>query len=68
MIRPVAGAAVERELRSKLGQAVKITPNSVRLRLPDLEMPWQRALDMILDAVEQTRARTERASGHRAAR
>ncbi|MGI9253583.1 MAG: TRCF domain-containing protein [Thermomicrobiales bacterium] len=54
VIRPVETAGIERTLRSALGVAVKITPNSIRLRLPDLDMSWQRAVDLVLDAVEQT--------------
>ncbi|MDQ3694043.1 MAG: transcription-repair coupling factor [Chloroflexota bacterium] len=57
VIRPIAAGHLERELRSKLGVAVKVTPNSIRVRLPDLTMPWQRALDTILDAIELTQRR-----------
>ena len=56
VIRPVETAGLERSLRSGLGSAVRITPNSIRLRLPDLAMPWQRAIDTVLDAVERSRA------------
>jgi transcription-repair coupling factor (superfamily II helicase) len=52
VIRPVETAGLERRLRPLLGRAVKLTPNSIRLRLPDLTMPWQQAIDLVLDAVE----------------
>jgi transcription-repair coupling factor (superfamily II helicase) len=68
VIRPVSAGYLERELRSKLGGAIKVTPNSLRLRLPELEMPWQQALDTVLDAVERTRRQADRAGGTRAAR
>ncbi len=73
VIRPVATAGIERSLRSALGVAVKVTPNSIRLRLPDLTVPWQQAIDTVLAAVERVRPRgsevpaTREASG-RAAR
>ncbi|HEU5432824.1 MAG TPA: transcription-repair coupling factor, partial [Thermomicrobiales bacterium] len=52
VIRPVETAGLERRLRPVLGRAVKLTPNSIRLRLPDLTLPWQQAIDLVLDAVE----------------
>jgi hypothetical protein len=53
VIRPVETDRLDRrKIVSKLGQAVKILPHSVRLRLPDLTMPWAEALDTILDAVD----------------
>jgi transcription-repair coupling factor (superfamily II helicase) len=53
VIRPIDTAALDRRrLVSKLGQAVKILPHSIRLRLPDLKMPWEEAIDAILDAVD----------------
>jgi transcription-repair coupling factor (superfamily II helicase) len=61
VIRPVETAGMERSLRSALGAAVKITPNSIRIRLPDLAVPWQQAIDAVLDAVERANGRaTER--------
>jgi transcription-repair coupling factor (superfamily II helicase) len=54
VIRPVHTAGLERRLRSALGVAVKVTPNSIRLRLPDLDVPWQRAIDIVLGAIEET--------------
>ena len=55
VLRPVATAGLEPRLRRKLGRAVRLTPNSIRVRLPDLAVPWQEALDAVLDAVETTR-------------
>jgi len=55
VVRPVATAGLEQRLRRRLGRAVKITPNSIRLRLPDLTIPWQEAVDVVLDAVEGSR-------------
>jgi transcription-repair coupling factor (superfamily II helicase) len=52
VIRPVDTAGLDRRLRPALGRAVKLTPNSIRLRLPDLTIPWQQAIDLVLDAVE----------------
>jgi transcription-repair coupling factor (superfamily II helicase) len=57
VIRPVQTARLEtRRLTRGLGRALKLTPNSVRVRLPDLTMPWQEALDAVLDAVEAANA------------
>jgi transcription-repair coupling factor (superfamily II helicase) len=68
VIRPVSAAHLERELRAAYGPAVKVTPNSIRLRLPDLKVPWQRALDTILDKVELTRPQPRRQEPVHAAR
>jgi transcription-repair coupling factor (superfamily II helicase) len=60
IIRPVETRLLDaRKLATKLGRALKITPHSVRIRLPDLQLPWMEALDTVLDAVEAapTRAR-----------
>jgi hypothetical protein len=32
-----------------------LTPNSIRVRLPDLEMPWQTAVDELIAAIERAR-------------
>jgi hypothetical protein len=37
---------------------VKLTANAVRIRLPDLDMPWREAIDIVLDAIEATRPLT----------
>ncbi|MDP9354499.1 MAG: transcription-repair coupling factor, partial [Chloroflexota bacterium] len=59
VIRPIQTSRLDaRRLNQKLGLALKLTPNSVRVRLPDLTMPWQEALDTILDAVDVARPQT----------
>ena len=66
VIRPVETASLDtRRLQRKLGRALRFTPHSLRLRLPDLELPWQTALDAVLDAIA---ARHPAAGGARAAR
>ena len=57
VIRPVPTAGLEPRLRRKLGRAVRLTPNSIRVRLQDLTIAWREALDAVLDAVETTRSR-----------
>jgi transcription-repair coupling factor (superfamily II helicase) len=59
VIRPVPTAGLERQLVSKLGRAVKLTAHSIRIRLPDLTIPWQDAVDAVLEAVESTRVTLE---------
>jgi transcription-repair coupling factor (superfamily II helicase) len=52
VIRPVRTAGLDgRALSRRLGPAVRLTPNSIRVRLTDLRMPWQEALDYILDMI-----------------
>ncbi|MBA2598313.1 MAG: transcription-repair coupling factor [Chloroflexia bacterium] len=51
VIRPVPTAGLERGLTTHLGRAVKLTAHSIRIRLPDLTVPWQEAVDVVLDAV-----------------
>jgi hypothetical protein len=54
VIRPVKTNALDlRWLNRKIGPALRTTPNSIRLRLLELEMPWQEAIDAILNAIEQ---------------
>jgi transcription-repair coupling factor (superfamily II helicase) len=55
VIRPVRTAGLERALMSRLGRAVKLTAHAIRIRLPDLTIPWRDAIDAVLDAVESTR-------------
>jgi transcription-repair coupling factor (superfamily II helicase) len=53
VIRPVDTRQLDgRRLTRELGRAVRITPNSIRIRLTELMIPWQSALDSILDVVE----------------
>ncbi|MGH2561235.1 MAG: transcription-repair coupling factor, partial [Thermomicrobiales bacterium] len=53
VIRPVDTRRMETSrLARRLGKAIRFTPNSVRLRLPELSVPWQQALGEVLEAVE----------------
>jgi len=52
VIRPVPTAGLERRLVSQLGRAVKLTAQSIRIRLPDLTIPWGEAVAFVLEAVE----------------
>jgi transcription-repair coupling factor (superfamily II helicase) len=54
VIRPMPTAGLERRLVAHLGRAVKLTAHSIRIRLPDLTMPWSEAVDIVLDAVAST--------------
>ncbi len=59
VVRPVPTSRLDRRrLERELGGAIRITPNSLRIRLLELTMPWQRALDILLDAVEESAARS----------
>ena len=51
VIRLESTEGLERRLVSRLGRAVKLTAHSIRIRLPDLTIPWQEAVDVVLDAV-----------------
>ncbi|HEV2107231.1 MAG TPA: transcription-repair coupling factor, partial [Thermomicrobiales bacterium] len=53
VIRPVASDRLDkRRLNSRFGHAVRLTPHSVRIKLQELETPWQDALDTILSDIE----------------
>lgn len=53
VIRPVeTGHMNTRKLLGRFGHAIKITPNSLRLRLVELDEDWSAALDAILDEIE----------------
>ena len=55
VIRPVQTNLVDgRRLESTLGTAIRITPNSLRLKLLELTIPWQDALDVVLTEAERT--------------
>jgi transcription-repair coupling factor (superfamily II helicase) len=57
VIRPVVTSKVDvRRLNQRFANAIKATPNSIRLRLPDLEDKWMDAVDMVLDAIEVSQA------------
>ncbi|MBX3069591.1 MAG: transcription-repair coupling factor [Thermomicrobiales bacterium] len=56
VVRPVDTSHLERQkIHALLGPAVKFTPQSIRIRLPDLEIPWSQALDSVMDAIEAHR-------------
>src|SRR5690606_6696300 len=58
VIRPVETSRLSRErLERVAGDALRITPNSLRIRLLDLRVPWQDALDGILSEIERASAR-----------
>jgi transcription-repair coupling factor (superfamily II helicase) len=53
VLRPVDTGQLNRQrIHARLGPAVKFTPNSVRIRLIDLEEPWSDALDFVIDELE----------------
>jgi transcription-repair coupling factor (superfamily II helicase) len=57
VVRPVVTAPLDqRKLTSKYGDAIRITRSSIRIRLLDLKVPWQEALDAVLDEVERVQA------------
>jgi len=61
VIRPIMTSLLDtRRITSRLGESVKITRSSVRIRLLDLKVPWQEALGFILDEVERVRESIER--------
>ncbi len=54
VVRPVITEALDkRRLTRELGDSIKITTNSLRIRLLDLKMPWQDALELVLNEVER---------------
>lgn len=56
VIRPIDTSRLDlRRIASRLGPALRVTPNSVRLRVTELDMPWQDAIDGLLDAAELAR-------------
>lgn len=64
VVRPVMTSQLSRErLERSVGNALRITPNAIRIRLLELTVPWQNALDRVLDEVErvQDRAKAEAA-------
>jgi transcription-repair coupling factor (superfamily II helicase) len=55
VLRPVQTSRLRQSvLSTRLGSASRFTPNSVRLRLPDLEIPWEEALELTIQEVERT--------------
>jgi len=60
IIRPIETKALSRErLEKAVGDALRITPNSIRIRLLELTVPWQEALDRVLDEIERVHGRQE---------
>ncbi len=58
VIRPVETDKLSRSaLERAAGEALRVTPNSLRIRLLDLEVPWQEALDGILGEIERANSR-----------
>jgi transcription-repair coupling factor (superfamily II helicase) len=54
VIRPVESTVMDkRRLTNRLGGAIRFTQNSVRLRLLELGVPWEEALDLVLSEVER---------------
>jgi transcription-repair coupling factor (superfamily II helicase) len=55
VIRPVQTSLVDRNrLEATFGPAIRITPNSLRLKLLELKIPWQDALNLVLSEAEST--------------
>jgi transcription-repair coupling factor (superfamily II helicase) len=53
VVRPVEARLLDqRRLNSMLGRAIRFTPHAVRLRLPELEVPWEEAINAVLDAID----------------
>lgn len=58
VVRPILTAPLDkRRLTRELGDSIKITTNSLRIRLLDLKMPWQDALELVLSEVERVQKR-----------
>lgn len=56
ILRPVDTSSIDAgRLERRLGDAIKITRNTIRLRLMRLGDTWQDALDLVLDALEAGR-------------
>jgi len=55
VLRPVETEKLKnRGLERVMGSALRFTPNSVRIRMPELEIPWEQALDAVIHAIELT--------------
>ncbi len=55
VLRPVETASLKgRGLERALGSALRFTPNSVRIRMSEIEIPWEQALDAVIAAIEQS--------------
>ncbi len=57
VIRPVIGSRLDQQqLRREIGAGVRVTPNQVRLHVPDLRVDRWEAINAVLDAVAARRA------------
>lgn len=55
VVRPLQTSLVDTaRLNRALGGAIRITPNALRLRVTDLTIPWQEALDIVMTEAERT--------------
>jgi transcription-repair coupling factor (superfamily II helicase) len=64
VIRPIETRILDtRRLSREFGRAIRITPNSIRIRLPEIEVPWQSVLDAVLDVVEAADFALEQVAG-----
>ena len=55
VIRPIDGDALRATpVAKRMGSALRITPNSVRIRTQELETGWEDALEAVISAVEGT--------------
>lgn len=64
VIRPIAtGTLDSSRLHRRLGSAVRVMPTSVRIRVLELGIPWERALDLVFEEIE---AASQVRSGHAA--
>jgi len=55
VVRPIQTDLVDRaRLERSLGHAIRITPNSLRLRVTELTVPWQDALNVVIAEAERT--------------
>ena len=53
VLRPVETRSLQTAgLEQLLGGAIRFTPNSVRIRMPELEIPWEHALESVIRAIE----------------
>ncbi len=63
VLRPVVTKLLDaRRFDREFGSSVRLTPNSVRIRLVDLKRPWQDALNLILDAIERVQPLLEQSA------
>ncbi len=55
VLRPVDTAALAKTgVQRFLGSAIRFTPNSVRIRMVELDVDWETALDAVIGAIEKT--------------